>query len=54
MDLCEVSVDGVSYVRKIDLKVYNGLEYTELLQVLESMFKLAKLREIYFFSWDYS
>ncbi|KAL8529064.1 hypothetical protein ACS0TY_006505 [Phlomoides rotata] len=35
----KVSMDGAPYLRKIDLKVYNG--YTELLKALESMFKFT-------------
>ncbi|KAI3459452.1 hypothetical protein Pfo_016115 [Paulownia fortunei] len=35
----KVSMDGAPYLRKIDLKVYNG--YPELLKALESMFKLT-------------
>ncbi|XP_058105463.1 auxin-induced protein 22B-like [Magnolia sinica] len=33
----KVSMDGAPYLRKIDLKVYNG--YPELLKALETMFK---------------
>ncbi|KAI3469682.1 hypothetical protein Pfo_026345 [Paulownia fortunei] len=35
----KVSMDGAPYLRKIDLKLYNG--YPELLKALESMFKLT-------------
>lgn len=35
----KVSMDGAPYLRKIDLKVYNG--YPELLKALENMFKLT-------------
>ncbi|KAG6420108.1 hypothetical protein SASPL_116626 [Salvia splendens] len=35
----KVSMDGAPYLRKIDLKVYNG--YVELLEGLEKMFKLT-------------
>ncbi|KAK1395285.1 Auxin-responsive protein [Heracleum sosnowskyi] len=35
----KVSMDGAPYLRKIDLKVYNG--YTDLLRALENMFKLS-------------
>jgi len=35
----KVSMDGAPYLRKIDLKMYNG--YTELLKALENMFKLT-------------
>ncbi|KAH6776898.1 AUX/IAA transcriptional regulator family protein [Perilla frutescens var. hirtella] len=35
----KVSMDGAPYLRKIDLKVYNG--YAELLKALETMFKLT-------------
>lgn len=35
----KVSMDGAPYLRKIDLKVYNG--YSELLKALETMFKLT-------------
>ncbi|KAL2230003.1 auxin-induced protein 22D [Sesamum indicum] len=35
----KVSMDGAPYLRKIDLKVYNG--YPELLKALETMFKLT-------------
>ncbi|KAK4258079.1 hypothetical protein QN277_007579 [Acacia crassicarpa] len=35
----KVSMDGAPYLRKIDLKVYNG--YSELLKALENMFKLT-------------
>ncbi|KAI4369671.1 hypothetical protein MLD38_018088 [Melastoma candidum] len=35
----KVSVDGAPYLRKIDLKVYNG--YGDLLTALENMFKLT-------------
>ncbi|XP_019181297.1 PREDICTED: auxin-responsive protein IAA4-like [Ipomoea nil] len=35
----KVSMDGAPYLRKIDLKVYNG--YPELLKALEAMFKLS-------------
>lgn len=35
----KVSMDGAPYLRKIDLKVYNG--YSELLKALESMFKFT-------------
>ncbi|CAA2966064.1 auxin-responsive IAA4-like [Olea europaea subsp. europaea] len=34
----KVSMDGAPFLRKVDLKVYNG--YTDLLKALESMFKL--------------
>lgn len=33
----KVSMDGAPYLRKIDLKFYNG--YFDLLKALESMFK---------------
>ncbi|KAL6522705.1 Auxin-induced protein 22D [Orobanche hederae] len=35
----KVSMDGAPYLRKIDLKLYNG--YPELLKALESMFSLT-------------
>ncbi|KAF9618673.1 hypothetical protein IFM89_002368 [Coptis chinensis] len=35
----KVSMDGAPYLRKIDLKVYNG--YLELLKALENMFKIT-------------
>ncbi|CAI9771287.1 unnamed protein product [Fraxinus pennsylvanica] len=35
----KVSMDGAPYLRKIDLKVYNG--YLELLKALENMFKVS-------------
>ncbi|XAR49037.1 hypothetical protein NMG60_11032059 [Bertholletia excelsa] len=35
----KVSVDGAPYLRKIDLKVYQG--YPQLLKALENMFKLT-------------
>ncbi|KAL2463696.1 Auxin-responsive protein IAA4 [Forsythia ovata] len=35
----KVSMDGAPYLRKVDLKVYNG--YPELLMALENMFKLS-------------
>ncbi|KAK1362485.1 Auxin-responsive protein [Heracleum sosnowskyi] len=35
----KVSMDGAPFLRKIDLKVYNG--YSDLLQALENMFKLS-------------
>lgn len=35
----KVSMDGAPYLRKIDLRVYNG--YPELLKALENMFKLT-------------
>ncbi|XP_047319227.1 auxin-induced protein IAA4-like [Impatiens glandulifera] len=35
----KVSMDGAPYLRKIDLKVYNG--YPSLLKALENMFKLT-------------
>ncbi|KAI8003612.1 Auxin-induced protein 22B [Camellia lanceoleosa] len=35
----KVSMDGAPYLRKIDLKVYEG--YPELLKALENMFKLT-------------
>ncbi|KAF5736783.1 auxin-responsive protein IAA4-like [Tripterygium wilfordii] len=35
----KVSVDGAPYLRKIDLKLYEG--YPELLKALENMFKLT-------------
>ncbi|KAL3828734.1 hypothetical protein ACJIZ3_017536 [Penstemon smallii] len=35
----KVSMDGAPYLRKIDLKVYNG--YQELLKALETMFKFT-------------
>ncbi|KAF5752353.1 auxin-responsive protein IAA4-like [Tripterygium wilfordii] len=35
----KVSVDGAPYLRKIDLKLYEG--YQELLKALENMFKLT-------------
>ncbi|XP_028784163.1 auxin-induced protein 22B [Neltuma alba] len=35
----KVSMDGAPYLRKIDLKVYDG--YPELLKALENMFKLT-------------
>ncbi|CAI9775937.1 unnamed protein product [Fraxinus pennsylvanica] len=35
----KVSMDGAPYLRKVDLKVYNG--YSDLLKALESMFKLS-------------
>ncbi|XP_073125296.1 auxin-induced protein 22B-like [Henckelia pumila] len=35
----KVSMDGAPYLRKIDLKVYDG--YSQLLQALENMFKLS-------------
>lgn len=35
----KVSMDGAPYLRKIDLKLYNG--YSQLLSALESMFKLS-------------
>ncbi|XP_075487432.1 auxin-induced protein 22D-like isoform X1 [Primulina tabacum] len=35
----KVSMDGAPYLRKIDLKVYEG--YSQLLQALENMFKLS-------------
>ncbi|MGD7361360.1 AUX/IAA family protein, partial [Ralstonia pseudosolanacearum] len=35
----KVSMDGAPYLRKIDLKVYNG--YLELLKSLENMFKIT-------------
>ncbi|KAK6161408.1 hypothetical protein DH2020_004789 [Rehmannia glutinosa] len=35
----KVSMDGAPYLRKIDLKLYNG--YSELLKALETMFKLT-------------
>ncbi|KAH6808956.1 AUX/IAA transcriptional regulator family protein [Perilla frutescens var. frutescens] len=41
----KVSVDGAPYLRKIDLKLYNG--YSDLLNALETMFKLSIEREGY-------
>lgn len=41
----KVSMDGAPYLRKIDLKVYNG--YSELLKALETMFKLTIGRHIF-------
>lgn len=35
----KVSMDGAPYLRKIDLKVYNG--YPQLLKALQNMFKLT-------------
>ncbi|KAH7573881.1 hypothetical protein ACOSP7_007781 [Xanthoceras sorbifolium] len=35
----KVSMDGAPYLRKIDLKLYNG--YAELLKALENMFKFT-------------
>ncbi|KAI9195533.1 hypothetical protein LWI28_015827 [Acer negundo] len=35
----KVSMDGAPYLRKIDLKLYNG--YSELLKALENMFKFT-------------
>lgn len=35
----KVSMDGAPYLRKIDLKLYTG--YSQLLQALETMFKLS-------------
>ncbi|KAL3812525.1 hypothetical protein ACJIZ3_013793 [Penstemon smallii] len=35
----KVSMDGAPYLRKIDLKIYNG--YAELLKALETMFKFT-------------
>ena len=35
----KVSMDGAPYLRKIDLKVYQG--YPELLKALEDMFKFS-------------
>uniref|UniRef100_A0A2P2KR48 Auxin-responsive protein n=1 Tax=Rhizophora mucronata TaxID=61149 RepID=A0A2P2KR48_RHIMU len=35
----KVSMDGVPYLRKIDIRVYKN--YPELLKALESMFKLT-------------
>ncbi|CAA2971374.1 auxin-responsive IAA4-like [Olea europaea subsp. europaea] len=35
----KVSMDGAPYLRKVDLKVYNG--YPELLKALENMFKVS-------------
>ncbi|KAL8485042.1 hypothetical protein ACS0TY_027373 [Phlomoides rotata] len=35
----KVSMDGAPYLRKIDLKLYNG--YPDLLNALETMFKLS-------------
>ncbi|KZV57038.1 auxin-induced protein 22D [Dorcoceras hygrometricum] len=35
----KVSMDGAPYLRKIDLKIYDG--YSQLLQALENMFKLS-------------
>ncbi|XP_008808453.2 auxin-induced protein 22D-like [Phoenix dactylifera] len=40
----KVSMDGVPYLRKIDLKVYKG--YEELREALEDMFKCFSLGEI--------
>ncbi|KAJ0982418.1 hypothetical protein J5N97_010673 [Dioscorea zingiberensis] len=37
----KVGMDGAPYLRKIDLKVYNG--YKELIEALESMFKCFSL-----------
>ncbi|KAF8388170.1 hypothetical protein HHK36_026836 [Tetracentron sinense] len=41
----KVSMDGAPYLRKIDLKVYQG--YPELLKALETMFKFTIEREGY-------
>ncbi|KMS94277.1 hypothetical protein BVRB_023030, partial [Beta vulgaris subsp. vulgaris] len=35
----KVSMDGAPYLRKIDMKLYNG--YAELLKSLEDMFKVT-------------
>lgn len=35
----KVSMDGAPYLRKIDLKVYNG--YPQLLKALENMFRFT-------------
>ena len=35
----KVSMDGAPYLRKIDIKLYNG--YSHLLTALEDMFKLS-------------
>ncbi|KAM0951799.1 putative transcription factor interactor and regulator AUX-IAA family [Dioscorea sansibarensis] len=40
----KVSMDGAPYLRKIDLKVYNG--YKELVVALEGMFKCFSLGEL--------
>lgn len=37
----KVSMDGVPYLRKIDLKIYEG--YEELWRALEDMFKCSSL-----------
>lgn len=39
----KVSMDGALYLRKIDLKAYNG--YTELLKALENMFRFTAGRK---------
>lgn len=44
----KVSMDGAPYLRKVDLKVYNG--YTDLLKALESMFKLRIGKDIFLIS----
>lgn len=44
----KVSMDGAPYLRKIDLKVYNG--YSELLKALESMFKFTIGRHLHLFT----
>ncbi|KAL7144847.1 hypothetical protein ABFS83_07G039600 [Erythranthe nasuta] len=41
----KVSMDGAAYLRKVDLKIYGG--YSELLDALETMFKLTIEREGY-------
>lgn len=43
----KVSMDGAPYLRKIDLKVYQG--YPELLKALEDMFKFKVGEYLFFF-----
>lgn len=44
----KVSMDGAPFLRKVDLKIYQG--YPDLLQALENMFKFSLGKYILFLS----
>uniref|UniRef100_A0A9I9CJ36 Auxin-responsive protein n=1 Tax=Cucumis melo TaxID=3656 RepID=A0A9I9CJ36_CUCME len=43
----KVSMDGAPFLRKVDLKIYQG--YPDLLQALENMFKFSLGKYMFFF-----
>ena len=43
----KVSMDGAPFLRKLDLKIYQG--YPDLLQALENMFKFSLGKYMFFF-----